>query len=137
MDLEEPNTEYTTLQEHKDEENNNNESCLIVQTVLIPETMFTGGHEGEGWAEKLSWERSETKGRAENGRKESLVHRAAEALGLDEKAVAGEEFGLMTHPATLILVYTLATLHSLLGVDLLQALSYAILIICMLCLILT
>ena len=93
--------------------------------------------EGEGWAEKLSWERSETEGRAEKVRKESLVHRAAEALGLDEKAVAGEEFGLLTHPATLILVYTLATLHNILGVDLLQALSYAVLIICMLCLVLT
>ena len=69
------------------------------------------------------------------GRKESLVDRAADALGLTEDKESGEVLGWLAQPASLLVSYLLTCLHSLTGLDLLTALGLLLMIVCLVCLI--
>ena len=117
-------------------ENKDGGTNLTVQTLLTPEIILDEamlhGEGGDKWAERAS---EKMEGRKEReGRKESLVQRAAEVLGLEDK-LAGEESSVLNHPLTLAALYLLATLHHILGIDLSVALSAIILVICMVCLV--
>ena len=92
------------------------------------------GREGQDPDEEKGRERPDPRD-APAGRKESLVDRAADALGLTEDKESGEVLGWLAQPASLLVSYLLTCLHSLTGLDLLTALGLILMIVCLVCLI--